>query len=122
MDTAEEGSSAKRSLRPKQKKKKKKKKERWAGYVRELVRQERLGVGFTDEGMRCVEALVDDLVRRVGARAIEMRRARRRNTLTARDVEFGVRLLYPRTFLDESLHYARDALTLYRQRYVGVDE
>lgn len=72
-----------------------KRKEVWNSYVYKVLKQVHPDTGISKRGMKVMNSLVSDLLDRIGREAGRAAKSAKRSTLSSREVQTAVRLMFP---------------------------
>mmetsp|Transcript_8588 Transcript_8588/g.16887 ORF Transcript_8588/g.16887 Transcript_8588/m.16887 type:complete len:137 (-) Transcript_8588:59-469(-) len=87
----------KHAVKVSQKKKRRtKRKETYASYVYNMLKQIHPGLRISKKSMSIMESLLHDLFDKISSEAGNLCKQNKRKTLSARDIDTAVRLLFPR--------------------------
>lgn len=89
----------------------------WRSYIRKAKRNylPDSTIGFTEGGMLALEGIVDDLLSRMTDNASDIaHRACRKKTITSRDIELAVLLVFPKAMNVSTRKNAKQAVERYR--------
>jgi histone H2B len=96
---------------------KKRSTESYSSYIYKVLHQVHYDSGISKRAMDVMDSLVHDLFQRVASEAGRLARANKRQTLSAREIQSAVRLVYPGELAKHAVSEGTKAIVKYKASF-----
>ncbi|GLV44743.1 histone H2B [Carabus blaptoides fortunei] len=110
---AKKAGKAQKNISKDNKKKKRRRKESYALHIYKVLKQVHPDTGISSKAMRIMNSFVNDIFERIAAEASRLAYYDKRSTITSREIQTAVRLLFPGELAKHAVSEGTKAVTKY---------